>query len=134
MYTGLAVPEPGETTMPGGGMWSCSSERPSRLPRPIITGMSSTREGPGRYSVLVRGEVRDVDRVTRVAVRTPTGETELAYGNGFFLGELPNGTAPSSDELPPGGPYTIVAYDAGGNEVATERLQTLRERFGADGR
>jgi len=87
-----------------------------------------TRVAPDLYSVLVKGEVKAVDRVTRVTLRTPAGETEIAYSSGFFLVQLPNST--SSGALPPGGPYVVVAYDAAGNEVATEKLETLEERLG----
>ena len=66
-------------------------------------------------------------RTERIVLRTAAGE-EVASGSGFFLVQLPD--SPASGELPPGGPYTLVAYDAAGREIATldlaDWLETLR--------
>jgi hypothetical protein len=59
----------------------------------------------------------------QVELHDARGSTTLPFANGYFLGQLPEGGSPGT--LPPGGPFTIVGYDATGKEVATADLKEL---------
>jgi hypothetical protein len=102
--------------LPGGGICRLGAGPMPPPAQPLTAQPSWSREGRDGYSIVINGQVRAAERTTRVVLRTPAGEEELAYGNGFYLAQLPNSAA--SGRLPPGGPYVIVAYDAGGREVA----------------
>jgi hypothetical protein len=135
IYVAAATPRGGRVVgrpgMPGGGQ--CRLGPASQAPpgQSAAAGLSWERNGPGRYGVFLQGQFDAAERVSRVVLRTPAGEREIASGNGFYLAELPN--AGATGELPPGGPYTVVAYDAAGREVATYELKTPQEQFGAPG-
>jgi hypothetical protein len=60
-------------------------------------------------------------------LRSGRGATDVAFGGGYFFVQLP-GTSPNVDRLPDGGPYTLVAYDAAGDEVARQSLDELQAR------
>jgi hypothetical protein len=105
----------GLPVLPGGGV--CRLDGPVPAPaQPLTAQPSWSSEGRDGYSVVINGQVKAAERTTRVVLRTPAREEELPYGNGFYLAQLPNSAA--SGRLPPGGPYTVVAYDAHGREVA----------------
>jgi hypothetical protein len=62
----------------------------------------------------------------RVELRSGSGSTKLAFGNGHFLGQLPEGGSPG--KLPPGGPYAVVGYNADGKEIGRIDLQEFLTR------
>lgn len=106
----------GRPGLPGAG--SCTLDPRPQAPseQPLTADLSWTRQGADGYGVIVKGQVRAAGRAARIVLRTAAGETEVAYGNGFYLAQLPS--SPAAGELPPGGPYTVVAYDASSREVA----------------
>lgn len=88
---------------------------------------SSVARGDGTYSMLVRGVVPSGAKTARVVLEDPSGAvTEFPSSQGYFAGELP-GTTAGPDQVPAGGPYVLVGYDASGNAVAQINLaQVLR--------
>jgi hypothetical protein len=77
----------------------------------------------GAYTTFVQGLAGPgIAKVELVAA--DGGRVPVALGGGAFLAELP--TTPKTGKEPgqiPGGPYRVVAYDAGGKEVAARNLQ-----------
>lgn len=49
----------------------------------------------------------------------------LPLGGARFIGQLPEGG--TKGQLPPGGPFTLVAYDADGKELARQSLEQIRK-------
>lgn len=60
---------------------------------------------------LVFGEVRSGSGIERVELRWGNGSTPLAYGDAWFLGQLPSGTSSSE---PGAANYVVVGYDSNG--------------------
>jgi hypothetical protein len=108
--------------------------RNESAPWPTSAGTFSTAFGAGRTHVdgavgfrwYVRGRVEPT--VERIELRSAAGATEAAFAGGYFFVQLP-GVSPNVDRLPDGGPYTLVAYDAAGDEVARQSLDELQARF-----
>lgn len=88
----------------------------------LAVGFSSTRDQGDAYTWMVQGRVDPAAEVSRLEIRTPSETVPVAFSNDYFLAEL--GTSAASDELP-AGPHVLVAYDANGEEIATERLEQL---------
>ena len=70
------------------------------------------------------GEFDEASGIVRVELSSRRGSTELAVGNGHFLGQLPEGGSPGT--FPPEGPYVVVGYDAAGKEVASFEFEAPR--------
>lgn len=49
----------------------------------------------------------------------------LPLGGARFIGQLPEGG--TKGQLPPGGPFTLVAYDADGKELGRQSLEQIRK-------
>jgi hypothetical protein len=123
VYVAPVSPRPSGVSnrMPGGGICGApAAERPpSRSPfGPIQLSVDSGR--------LVSGEVDPASGIVRVELRSGSGSTRLPFGNGYFLGQLPDGGSPG--KLPPGGPYAVVGYDADGKEIGRIDLRELLAR------
>jgi hypothetical protein len=119
--------------LPGGGVCRLGGRVPVPPPAQALTAeLGWSRHGRDNYSIVIQGQVKAAERTTRVVLRTPVREEELAYSNGFYLAQLPNSAA--AGRLPPGGPYTVVAYDASDREVArldlADWLRNLRSPGG----
>jgi hypothetical protein len=131
VYLWLAAPTPEDVSaaarpdrgMPGGGICTNSPRSTPPNPEPFMTGMSWNSLHDGTYSVMLKGQVAPRLGTVRVALLTETGESAVPFDHGHYLTQLANSNA--SGALPPGGPYTLVAYDAAGKEVATQDLQQL---------
>lgn len=72
---------------------------------------------------IVMGQARA--GVARVVLEAALRTTELPLGGGWFIGQLPEGGAVG--ELPPGGPFTLVAYDRDGKELDRKSLEQIRK-------
>jgi hypothetical protein len=116
-----------DRSLPGGGACTGSSSSAPRSPEPFMTGMSWTSLHDGTYSVLLQGQVAPRLGIVRVTLRTETEESAVQFDNGYYLTQLENSNA--SGVLPPGGPYTLLAYDSAGNVVATQDLQQLMSKL-----
>lgn len=86
-----------------------------------IAGVSFSVEGGG----LVTGQVGASSGVAKVVLESAIGTTELPLGGGWFIGQLPEGGGVG--ELPPGGPFTLIAYDGDGKELGRKSLEQIRK-------
>lgn len=77
---------------------------------------------------LIMGRVEPTSGIVRVELHDATGSRPLPFAGGYFLGQLPEGGSPG--KFPPGGPFTIVGYDAAGNKIASVDLE---ERYAEAG-
>jgi hypothetical protein len=135
VYLWLATPTPEDVAaaarskrgIPGGGSCTSSPRSAPRNPESFRTGVSWTSLHDGTYSVMLEGQVAPRLGAVRVALRTEAGESAVPFDHGYYLTQLANSNA--SGALPPGGPYTLVAYDAAGKELATQDLQQLMDRL-----
>jgi hypothetical protein len=57
-------------------------------------------------------------------LRSASGAVPLSLGRGWFIGQLPAGGV--TGQLPPGGPFVVVGFDARGKEVARLSLDRIR--------
>lgn len=113
-------------TMPGGGGCSAGPRPAPEFSGTFATSFSWTHHDDG-YGVLVQGQVDPGTPIVKVALRSATAEIAIPFDNGFYLAQLPSSSA--SGELPPGGPYTLVGYDASGREVASQDLAALLKKL-----
>jgi hypothetical protein len=107
-------------TQPGGGQ--CTGKDSGFWPLPVTAGVSSSLHGD-EYVNLATGFVEPGTGVAKVELVGADRTVTAAFGGDAFLAELP--PAPKVGMRPgaiPGGPYRVVAYDAAGNEVASEKL------------
>jgi hypothetical protein len=127
-FIALASPRPaapgGVNPVGGGGFCSSSGDEvPSGKPARVF--LHTTRQLGGSYSWLVDGAVSSGSDIVKLEVLSATGRFPLAYGNGWFLGQLPSSF--SASELPQGGPYVLVGYDSQGKAIEhLDLLQVLR--------
>ena len=137
VYLGPATPrggrDAGRPGLPGAGTCTFAAAPGPALEQPLTAAVSWSRHGPDSYGVIVEGRVQAAGRAERIVLRTAADEEEeVAYGSGFFLVQLAD--SPASGELPPGGPYTLVAYDTAGREIARLDLADWLEKLRAPGR
>lgn len=71
---------------------------------------------------VVSGRLAPALGATRVEVRWTGGSKELAVANDYFIGSVEALYEPSAELLP----FTLVAYDEAGNEVARRALEPMR--------
>jgi hypothetical protein len=121
IYVAPVSPQPRGVSehLPGGG-GVCGPPAGERPTSQEAFGPIQISSGSGG---LVVGEVGASRGIVRVELHDARGSTTLPFANGYFLGQLPEGGSPGT--LPPGGPFTIVGYDATGKEVATADLKEL---------
>jgi len=123
-YVAAASPAPtGISDGLPGGPGQCYERKP-QLPwsahEPLM-GVSFSSPGGG----LVTGQTGAGTGVAKVVLESAAEKTVLPLGGGWFIGQLPEGGAPG--ELPPGGPFTLIAYDAYGKELARKSLEEIRK-------
>ena len=103
--------------MMGGG--SCSlnpTGEPTKQP-PITIGVSKVRKGLSAVFSQLDGRVDPDLDVRRVMLEWATGSHELAFDGGYFLGANLFYNPPARDL-----PFFVVAYEAGGKEVARMKI------------
>jgi hypothetical protein len=87
--------------------------------RPIDAQGSAGLVDGDHYSNMVRGFVDPRSGIVRMSLESPSGAKDIAFGGGAYIAELPNSPRAGKGPGPiPGGPYTIVGYDANGARVA----------------
>ena len=125
VFTALASPKPtapgsGRQNPAGGGFCNGTGEQ---LPpgKTIGVTFAATQQPGGGYSWLIQGPVHGVETLELWGAN---GRIPIAYGNGWFLSQLPLGS--SAQELPQGGPFVLVAYDADGSEMMRLDLQEAK--------
>jgi hypothetical protein len=75
------------------------------------------------YANLATGFVDPHSSIVRISVESPAGAKDVAFAGGAYIAELPNSPRAGRGPGPiPGGPYTIVGYDASGARVAAVTL------------
>ena len=121
-----AAPLPRELFGMGGGGGSCVSRTP-----PPPTGEPPIRS---EFSVgpagVFDGQVSRDAGIARMGFRSAAGEVPLAFENGFFIGQLPDGDV-HAGVLPSGGPFVIVGYGVDGKVVASLDVEkTIRRASG----
>ena len=84
-------------------------------------------DGTPYYAWEISGSTDPAKRITKLELRSSTGTTAVALGDGFFFAQLPETTTgPRVGTVPlPPGPWLLVGYDAAGNEVARADLVEL---------
>lgn len=95
---------------------SPTQARPPPAP-PLWAGLSIQHRsgaGPNWLPPIISGAVARSLGAARVELRWRTGAMPLALSSGFFLGGSPNLYRPPFNNLP----YTVIAYDSDGREVA----------------
>ncbi len=105
-----AADTPADCRAPG-QRWSAS--------RPIDGGSSSALVNGDHYANMATGFVDPKSSIVRISLESPAGSKDVAFADGAYIAELPN--SPRAGRGPgaiPGGPYTIVGYDASGTRVA----------------
>ena len=118
------TPFPGSGDNPvGGGACYPSGSPPATTDRPIHLSIGATRLPNGDYSTLIDGSVDPAAGITRLELHSATAVTPVAFANSWFLAELPDST---SAHLPDGGPWLLIGYDSGGNEVSRVDLDRLQ--------
>lgn len=123
-YVAAASPAPtGTSDGPPSGPGEC--HRPANEPaasaaRPFLGISFSARSGG-----LVTGGVGARSGVTKVVLESTAGTTVLPLGGGRFIGQLPEGG--ETGELPPGGPFTLIAYNADGEELGRQSLEQIQK-------
>lgn len=101
----------------GAGYCASGTTQTRPAPVPLWAGLSIQHRsgaGPNWLPPIISGEVAPSLGAARVELRWRTGATPLALSNGFFLGGSPNLYRPSFNNLP----YTVIAYNSDGREVA----------------
>jgi hypothetical protein len=118
-----AVPPPTgrETFNLVGGTWPQTP--PIRPGEVLRVSFSATRLGPGAYSYVVEGLVKPGSGVGRIELRAGADVLPVALGGDAFLAQIPR--PGPLDELPPGGPYSLVAFDGSDRELARVDLDEL---------
>jgi hypothetical protein len=124
VYVAPASPRPtGVSQRLPSGPGSCRTAAPQRPP-------SEKPFGSMMFSVdsagLLMGEVSPASGIVRVELRAGNHATELPFSNGYFLGQLPEGGSPGT--FPPGGPFTIVGYDAAGEKIGSIDLEEFHRQ------
>jgi hypothetical protein len=92
---------------------------PPGKPVDVAIGGGGSTNGKWQYELLGHVDLRS--SVQRLELTSAKGQVPLAYDNHWFVAQFPQGGA--LHELPPGGPYALVGYDADGHEVARVDLQ-----------
>jgi hypothetical protein len=88
----------------------------------------------GKVQYRLLGHVDLQSSVRRLELTSARGQVPLAFENHWFVAKFPPGGA--LHELPPGGPYALVAYDADDREVTRIDLQealTFGDQHGCGG-
>ncbi len=121
-WVGPASPAPSGTShgVPSGpGECRNPSLRPRDVQQRPFVNVSVSVVGGG----LITGEVGAESGVEKIVLETGSGSTALPLEHGWFIGQLPEGSRPG--ELPPGGPYAVIAYRADGSIVARRSIEDL---------
>lgn len=121
----------------GGG--ACTSRGTRDVDRadaadPFTLGMSIQRRlakgNPRRWvPPVVSGNVYGGLHATRVRIEWRRGSHPLAFENGYFIGGTPRLYVPPFADFP----FYVVAYDAGGREVARKKLENPALRLMSGG-
>jgi hypothetical protein len=119
VYVAPASPRPSgvSNSMPGGGV--CGGLAGKRPPSRGPFGPIQVSDPGG----LVSGVVEPASGIVRVELHSASESKVIPFANGYFLGQFPEGGSPG--ERPPGGPRTVVGYDAAGKQVASVDLEQL---------
>lgn len=121
-WVGAASPAPTGTShgVPSGpGQCGDPSLRPSDVQQRPFLSLNVSVGGGG----LITGQVGGESGVERIVLETGSGSTVLPLAHGWFIGQLPEGSR--AGELPPGGPFVLVAYRADGTAVARRSIEDL---------
>lgn len=123
-YVAAASPAPSGISegMPG-GPGQCHDREPTASSSSVgaLDRVSFSVEGGG----IVMGQAPAGAGVARVVLEAASGATELPLSGGWFIGQLPEGGAVG--DLPPGGPFTLIAYDGDGKELGRKSLEQIRK-------
>jgi hypothetical protein len=127
LVAGSAAPAPGSPFDLIGGTCAGHSTQP------LDVGLGATLVHDGGSAVYawdVGGAIRPGLDVARLELQSDAGSTPIASGGGYFFGQLPATTpGPRVGNVPlPPGRWVLVAYDAGGREVARVDLNELERR------
>lgn len=87
----------------------------SRVLSPQINAQLVNDGGNRSYVWSVQGST--ASNVTKVDLRSPSGDVPVAVGGGYFFAQLAPTTSTASEF--PEGPYELIAYDASGTVVAS---------------
>lgn len=123
-YVAPASPAPTGTSdgLPGGpGECHRPADMPAALAARPFLGVSFGVGSGG----LITGSVGARSGVTKVVLESKSETTVLPLGGGRFIGQLPEGGA--KGQLPPGGPFTLIAYDTDGKEIARQSLEQIKK-------
>lgn len=100
---------------PSASRWSAS--------RPIDARSSAGLVSGDHYANMATGFVDPRSGIVRVSLESRAGANDIAFAGGAYITELPNSPRAGKGPGPiPGGPYTIVGYDASGTRVAAVTL------------
>jgi hypothetical protein len=92
--------------------------------RPIDAQASAGLVNGDHYSNMTTGFVDPRSDIVRMSLESPSGGKDIAFGGGAFIAELPNSPRAGKGPGPiPGGPYTLVGYDASGARVAAVTIR-----------
>jgi hypothetical protein len=112
----LIAPVPMPTAARPGGAASCGETSQTSAQHPLNV-LSSSVLAHGRYDHLVTGQVDPSVNAVRIEVQRDGETTALVFANDNFIGELaPTDSTRIRDAF-------VVAYNAGGTEVARQKLR-----------
>jgi len=98
-----------------GKRWSASHPIDARSSAGLVNG--------DHYSNMATGFVDPQSGIVRISLESRSGVKDVAFGGGAYITELPNSPRDGKGPGPiPGGPYTIIGYDALGARVAAVTL------------
>jgi hypothetical protein len=123
-YVAAASPAPtGTSDGPPSGPGQCHgpADEPAASAARRCLGVSFSAGSGG----LITGQVGARSGVTKIVLESASETTVLPLGGGRFIGQLPEGGA--KGQLPPGGPFTLIAYNADGKELARRSLEQIQK-------
>ena len=122
LFLDLAGPQPTQDSAnwpdcnPSASRWSAS--------RPIDGQSSAGLVNGDHYVNMVRGFVDPRSGIVSMSLESPSGAKNIAFAGGAYIAELPNSPRVGNGPGPiPGGPYTLVGYDARGARVAAVTIR-----------
>jgi hypothetical protein len=105
-----AANTPADCRKPG-QRWSASHPIDARSSAGLVNG--------DHYANMATGFVDPRSGIVRISLESSAGAKDVAFGGGAFIAELPNSPKVGKGPGPvPGGPYTLVGYDASGARVS----------------
>ena len=112
-------PGSGDNPVNGGGCSSAGNPQPLIGTQNPIGVSSSGGRVNGTWSGIIEGRVDPASGITKLELQSATSSIPVPLENGWFLAELPPASSPTA--VPSGGPYTLIGYDANGNQIATTK-------------